>query len=233
MIISSLLLSIFVLHLFWHTTILSQAASVIVLSNVLWPDCSCSEVIGSGGCDSEYTVYGNLATKTIRFDNSTFSIQITNYGIYVYAIFNLSAYMPAYVDGCTCWWIFSFCSSMCSSSSDDVNVSGPIVTKTNVTINLDVSPNVKVDISDIDHSLDECDESRHSNLILYWFSSDIQIQDAVQDAINTEIFQQINVPQTFSPHTDINITYSVTQSEFQENNYCKCAKCTLTVRNKS
>ena len=71
-------------------------------------------------------------------------------------MFYLSAYSLTYIDGYTGWWIFCFCSTVCSSSSDDVIVSGQIVTKSTVTINWDgsefsLSPNVNVDISDMDY----------------------------------------------------------------------------------
>lgn len=123
-----------------------------------------------------------------------------------------------------------------SAATNDVIVSGLFVTRTNVTINssglaISLSTNASIAIS-------EFDESCVGNLILDWFG-DIKfkhkIQSIVQDAHEiAETIQKINVPQTFSSYSSVNMTYSVTQLEFEESDSIELdAKSIVEARNKS
>ena len=136
-------------------------------------------------------------------------------------------------------------SSSQSSSSTDTNSNSNSSSSSSSTSNdnynnyqVNLKANVSINTTNVNYDIGSCDVSGIVGILLEWFG-DISslIQTIVQEEIDAEIAsaqEKVNVPQSFSPYTGVNITYQITSMEFAARNYFKfVSRGLLAVQNQS
>lgn len=184
---------------------------------------------GRGG----YRIYGDRVTKTVTLLENSLSIDITVNGFYIYAQFYVDVAVPLWYKHCEkCFVFFCCCDTMCDN--DRIYASGIVATSANAHVIIDsttgsisIVSTPTIDTSGIRYDHHECDAARTiTKLVIALANVDIEgiIEETIQKVIDEEIAQidtMITLPQTYSPYEGVNVTYFVSNIEFQPSEYAK------------
>ena len=201
------------------------------LNSMSWPRSSAYP-----GCGETYAIYGDQATKNITFTEDQLSISITSTGFYIYAEFYISFTVPVWAKFCVDpvfgWDAICICDTICPENSN-IYGSGTIKTSTDVNVSVDGNGGLiftytpTVDTSDFYFDYHECDDA--SWIVETYISwSDLNIQDTIHAGVESAISDYIaslnrtvGIEQSYSPYDGVNVSYYVSNLEFQASNHTK------------